>query len=179
MEGEDMNSKMRELINKLAEDVIETCNINIQDSIENIVNKLGGRVEETSSLSSFDGAIIKTNDYSFVIRISAFQSETRKRFTVAHEIGHLFLHMGYMIDSSKWEEQKMDVALYFRNGNSELEYEANEFAAALLMPRQMYKNILDLNTNGTHVDTIKIANYFKVSEDAASLRGKFLGYLEW
>src|SRR5688572_18978117 len=26
----------------------------------------------------------------------------RLRFSIAHELGHLFLHMGYLVDSEKW-----------------------------------------------------------------------------
>ena len=49
--------------------------------------------------------------------------------------------MDFMTDSDKLRKQSKEV--YYRNGSSELEYQANEFAAAFLMPRKDYKNKLD------------------------------------
>jgi Zn-dependent peptidase ImmA (M78 family) len=37
--------------------------------------------------------------------ISPYQSEERRKFTIAHELGHLFLHMGYLLDSDLWSGQ--------------------------------------------------------------------------
>lgn len=84
----------------------------------------------------FDGSIRKQDD-GFIIYISPFQSTERRKFTIAHELGHLFLHMGYRINSDLWNKQ-MD-ATYYRAGDSLLEYQANEFAAALLMPKKYTK----------------------------------------
>lgn len=85
--------------------------------------------------------------------------------------------MGYMTNQELWERQ--DESRYHRSGNSEKEYQANEFAAAFLMPRDEYWKALNRNTVGDKVDTSKIAEYFNVSVEAASNRGKFLGYLKW
>ena len=81
-----------------------------------------------------------------------------------------------MTDSDKWRKQREEV--YYRKGNSELEYQANEFAAAFLMPRKDYKDELDKHIKGNMVDTEKIARHFFVSIDAAVNRGIELGYLE-
>lgn len=69
--------------------------------------------------------------------------------------------------------------IYYRNGNSREEYFANEFAAAFLMPKIEYKRVMDKNTEGNTVNTQEIAKYFNVSTEAASNRGKWLGYLQW
>ena len=42
--------------------------------------------------------------------------------------------MGYKINSELWNKQKN--AIYYRSGDSLMEYQANEFAAALLMPKK-------------------------------------------
>lgn len=91
-------------------------------------------------------------------------------------VRHLFLHMDFMTDSDKLRKQSKEV--YYRNGSSELEYQANEFAAAFLMPRKDYKNKLDEHIKGNMANTEKIARYFFVSIDAAVNRGIELGYLE-
>ena len=68
--------------------------------------------------------------------------------------------------------------VFFRNGTSEEEYQANEFAAAFLMPEKKYREQLEKYTEGFTVYTSRIADYFGVSVAAASNRGKWLGLLE-
>ena len=47
------------------------------------------------------------------------------------------------------------------------------------MPRDEYVRVLEQHTENNQVDTAKVAEYFQVSIEAASNRGKFLGYLKW
>ena len=171
--------EMRRLIDDLTQDVIKAYNITTPiTDIEGVVRKIGGVVKLDQSLGTYsDGSIRKSGVNSFEISVSPLQPETRKNFTIAHELGHLFLHMGYQIDTELWNQQ--DERVYFREGNSNMEYEANEFAAALLMPEEKYREIMDLHTEGDLVDTGEIAKYFHVSVNAAANRGKWLGYLSW
>ena len=85
--------------------------------------------------------------------------------------------MGYLTNEALWKLQ--DENTYQRSGSSEKEYQANEFAAAFLMPQEEYLKVMNDNLAGNKVDTSKIAEYFNVSVEAASNRGKFLGYLKW
>lgn len=173
-----MNNELRMLINNLSQDIIDHYNIQIPiKNIEKVVTDMGGRIETSLDVENlYDGSIKKENN-GFVIFVSPYQSTERKKFTIAHELGHLFLHMGYSINSRLWDMQAN--ATYYRSGDSIEEYQANEFAAALLMPREKYREVMDKNTKGTIVETEKIADYFGVSVSAASNRGKFLGYLQW
>lgn len=57
------------------------------------------------------------------------------------------------------------------------EYQANDFAEALLMPKDVYKKVLDQYTVGNKVQTTKIAEYFGLSVSTAYSRGKSLGLL--
>lgn len=173
-----MNRELRMLINNLTQDIIDIFNIEIPiKDIDLVVTKLGGHIEENQSFNDFSDGNIRKQDDGFVIYVSPFQTKERRRFTIAHELGHLFLHMGYKIDKELWNEQKN--ATYYRSGDSLMEYQANEFAAALLMPQKKYKEIMEKYSVGNKVRTDEIANYFGVSVSAASNRGKFLGYLEW
>ena len=173
-----MNNELRMLINNLKQDIIDIYNIQIPiQNINDVVTALGGRVEESMDIDNMSDGSIRKQDKGFIIYVSPFQSSERKKFTIAHELGHLFLHMGYRIDSELWDGQKN--ATYYRAGDSLMEYQANEFAAALLMPKKAYKEIMDKCTVGNKVETYKVAEYFGVSISAASNRGKFLGYLQW
>lgn len=166
-----MDKEVKELINNLTQDIVELYDIQIPlQSIEAIVNKLGGHIEK-----SFEEGIKRQNGI-FVIAVSKFQSAEGRTFTIAHELGHLFLHMGYRIDLNLWNQQKNGV--YYSTNNILKEYQANEFAAAMLMSWKKYKEVLDKNIIGNKVDVSNIASHFGVSIFAASNRGKFLGYLQ-
>lgn len=170
---------LKQLINDMADTIRSIFQVKGPiDEIDKVVKKMGGRVVEDSSIDGFsDGRIRKEGKDSFVIEISPFQSKERRNFTIAHELGHLFLHMGFMTNPEIWESP--DNVTYYRNGSSELEYQANEFAAAFLMPKRDYELRLYQCLQGDFVDTSQIASYFHVSIDAAATRGKWLGYLKW
>ena len=174
-----MDGNTRAIINELTQDIINVYNISIPiGDIDDLVRELGGEIKEEENFC--DGGIQKNGD-GFIIFLSPFQDEKRRRFTIAHELGHLFLHMGYRINPKLWEAQP-EHSQYYRNvsDRSEREYQANEFAAALLMPKYEYLKIMKNNIeDGNLVNTQSIANYFNVSVEAASNRGKFLGVLQW
>lgn len=173
-----MNDELRILINNLTQDIINIYEIQVPIfNMEKVVAKLGGHVEECVYIDNMSDGSIRKQGNSFVVSITPSQSLERKKFTIAHELGHLFLHMGYKTNSDLWNAQEN--MIYYRAGNSLEEYQANEFAAAFLMPKNLYKEVMDKNTEGNIVETSKIADYFGVSVSAASNRGKFLGYLQW
>lgn len=68
-------------------------------------------------------------DGRFTIWLSPFTVELRDRFTIAHELGHYFLHA----DAGK-------TALKIkREVSNRTEWEANWFAAGFLLPRAEFK----------------------------------------
>lgn len=172
-----MDVTTRKYISELAQRVMDVYGIETPISdMKAIVKKFGGSVEEKIDFDDLcDGTIQKKGNDSFEIVISPFQNEQRKAFTIAHELGHLFLHMGFMTDKECWSTQNQTI--YRRFGTTEQEYQANEFAASFLMPEKLYKNILDFYSEGNRVNMNQVANYFHVSVSAAVNRGKFLGYL--
>lgn len=174
-----LNYKMKELIDAMTQEVINIYDIQIPiTNIDEVVRSMGGTVKEDPTIDSFsDGKIRKSGSDSFIIKVSPYQTEERRNFTIAHELGHLFLHMGFQTNEQRWKKQ--DYISYYRNGNSELEYQSNEFAAAFLMPQDEYKRVMDEHTDGSLVNTAELARYFHVSVSAAANRGKWLGYLKW
>ena len=112
-----MDNSTRRMINSLAEDVLSAENISVPiGNIDEIVEKLGGTIQKEAFFS--DGAVEKEGN-GFKIIVSPFQDEKRERFTIAHELGHLFLHMGYRTNNELWEKQENNI--YHRIGNSEKE----------------------------------------------------------
>lgn len=173
-----MNQEKRKLIDEFVDMILKNYNIIIPISdIEKVVENIGGKIKIDRNVP--DGRIEKSEN-NFVVFVSDNNfNVARTRFTIAHELGHLFLHMGY--GTQDWEEN--NTKSYNRLGSSEDESDANEFAASFLMPASEYKKQIDklvIEEDGKKiVDITKIADFFGVSTLAASNRGKFLGILKW
>lgn len=116
----------------------------------------------------------ESHDFS---RVECQQDDEIRNFTVAHELGHLFLHMGYLIGKDTWNQQS-NSHQFTRFGTNEQEHQANEFATALLMPQKEFKEKIDEYSSGNIVNMAQVANYFHVSISAAINHGRFLGYLQ-
>ncbi|MBF0117184.1 MAG: ImmA/IrrE family metallo-endopeptidase [Magnetococcales bacterium] len=92
----------------------------------------------------------------------------------------MFIQMGFQTDDTKWKSiQPGESSERARYGVSESEYEANEFAAALLMPESIYRQAINDLADDNKVDMSKVADRFGVSVAAARLRGQWLGLISW
>lgn len=111
-----------------------------------------------------DGIIQKSKDGNFRIYVKEDSIDARVRFTIAHELGHYFLHMK--------DSEAGKVLTSFRMDSSPKETEANQFAAELLMPedyvRAEYKKMFIPISDS-------LAQTFNVSKMAMQFRLKNLG----
>ena len=104
----------------------------------------------------------KIDKLSFEIIILAEQDCSRESFSIVHELGHLFLHMGFRIDNDCWQKQILNKYSSFRT--NEQEYQANEFAYSLLMPKSTYScAVVKYSDNNNFVDINKLAKSFNLS----------------
>ena len=81
-----------------------------------------------TALDFHSGAIYVHGRGDFDIVLPQFTSPLRDRFTIGHELGHYFLH-------SRQGERPL---VAYRQGSGRLEWEANWFAAGLLMPKDEF-----------------------------------------
>lgn len=136
------------------------------DSIEPIVYALGGKIDYLNIddwVEDKSGTLEVHPGDGFVIYVSAFTGPLRNRFTIAHELGHYFLHA---------HAGKKKIRVERRTGQSDrLEWEANWFAAGFLMPESKFREIAALYSH----DIDRISAYFQVSGQAANTRIKDLG----
>jgi len=178
-----MTNQKRSQINKIAEQIRDAVKYTPGTDLQDIIYKLNGEICFTENLHVENNPVdakIEKNNNSFKISININQHNNRNNFSIAHELGHLFLHMGYLINPKLWNESTTySDSVYFRYGYSEEEYEANEFAAAFLMPESEFKEYIDANKEEHSVDIEKVANYFNVSIQAAETRGKWLRLFSW
>lgn len=173
-----MNDRTRKNITQIADWIIKNFDIEIPiTNMDEVVTKLGGRIEEVEE-AIFSDTIKKgdVGDVAFVVQISKYTSNRIRNFAVAHEIGHLFMHMGYMSDYDAWNKMDDDANLI---GTTHKEFEAHEFACAFLMPQKEYYDFVYENKENNGISTEKLGAYFGVPNGEAVNRGKWLGVLLW
>ncbi|WP_243555776.1 XRE family transcriptional regulator [Priestia megaterium] len=107
-----------------------------------------------------DACSVLIEDRPYIILNNERKSAARIRFNIAHELGHILLHSKYSIREIN------------KNINSKrLEYEANRFAAALLMPESGIAK--DLSALGLDF-LIILKKHWKVSLQAIIYRAEQL-----
>ncbi|ATF11640.1 ImmA/IrrE family metallo-endopeptidase [Brevibacillus brevis X23] len=174
-----MATVQRENISAIADMILKATELKSPLDLERLVEFLGGRVIYRTDLPGNMEAMISKKNESFEIIIKDDKPSVRQRFSIAHELGHLFLHMGYLIDPDKWQRVgDYQDSVYYRYGYSTEEYEANEFAAALLMPRDEFIKIAEKNLDQNGYYVTPIAQHFNVSTNAVVNRGKWLGLFQ-
>lgn len=114
--------------------------------------------------AEFSGMLVR-KDGRALIGVSSSEPSVRQRFTVAHELGHYFLH------------PNKDAFVDYRDNKDGVrrtprEKQANMFAAALLMPRQvLLKDFKAIAKDGFADDELAtLARRYAVSEDAMRYR---------
>lgn len=126
--------------------------------IEGLVGTLGGTVAVAQDAESLH----VRNQGDFTVFVPQTTSARRDRFTVAHELGHYFLHYVYL--------RRNDEGRFNRGGSNMLETQANVFAAALLMPEGAFRRAWTEHDG----DEWAVARVFDVSPNAASVRARVL-----
>lgn len=162
----------------------------IQDSIEHLINELY-RVFDISTHTVFDlnqfldhlnihvkedenlnyKGYIESSNNQITITIKETNNDALKRFNLAHQLGHYFLH--FKDDNHIFKDSAFHRDI---NYNDE-EYEANLFASYLLMPTKNFvkcamNEAYDTSANTFNIE--KISHYFHVSTHDIIQRGKFL-----
>lgn len=138
--------------------------------VAEIARKLGILVKYATS-SEFSGLLYRKDKNAFMA-INSSESPARQRFTIAHEIGHFLLH-----------PQKNTFVEFRDNGTNKprtfKEIQANQFAAALLMPRRsLLKDIATYQETGITDDIIHaLAARYQVSEESMNYRLRNLNFI--
>ena len=167
-----MNEKLKLAIDDFTSGIWDIFKIGKSDCIDlkAFVKELDGTVSFCNEIpDGMDGMLIKHDD-AFEICVYKNLSSERIRFTIAHEIGHLFLHCGYIVNSEKWKAFK-DI---YHEGEYEKEIQANEFAYSLLMPTNRFKAYIIEHSEDNEVDMGPVARNFHVTITSAIHRARGL-----
>ncbi len=123
----------------------------------NLDKKISGAIRYNRSTNEFE-ILVNEND-----------TRENQRFTIAHEIGHFFLHKDIL------ENDDVHVDIMFRIPNEEekeREKEVDYFAGALLMNKTLLEKIYNENNTIT-----ELSQLFDVSVSAMTVRLDILGLL--
>lgn len=129
------------------------------------------------------GSLIVNSDDTFEITLPNATAVTRDNFTIAHELGHFFLHAlaGNIFSEDNSDslmqldeysiadlgiDANADAIVFARYDTGELEWEANWFAAAFLIPTNALKEAKQRYSN----DLASIAAHFRVSQEVVTHR---------
>jgi len=141
--------------------------------VEKIAKALGAQVR----FSPFDeelSGMVYVKDGVPIIGVNSLHHPNRQRFTIAHELGHLELHRE-MITSNIHVDKNFPALMRdtkSATGTEQIEIQANQFAAELLMPRDLIDKAMagkqfDIDDDGPIEE---LAKKFKVSKQALEYR---------
>jgi len=127
-----------------------------------LANLFGVKVYNAAWPAHISGKIqkdqVKGGASGFAIFVNKDHPETRKRFTIAHELAHYILHEDQIGDGI------FDDALYRSGLPESKEFEANQLAANILMPWHLLRPMM------MHKTPDQLAKDFNVSKEAMDIR---------
>jgi Zn-dependent peptidase ImmA (M78 family) len=170
-------------VRMLAEDLAnERGNGRVPIKVDSIAHSLGLEIIEANLGPDVSGLLV-FNGAKAQVYVQENDPEVRRRFTIAHEIGHHYLQ--HQFESG--EHVHVDRGNYISqrgprssDGIDPKEVEANQFAASLLMPSKILRERIGKMPNAKplldhHVSLL--AREFLVSEQAMTIRLTGLGLL--
>lgn len=135
--------------------------------IEDIAKGFGIEIR-AGDLGEVSGLLARSGSGA-IVGVNSKQSRERRRFTIAHELGHFLLHdgMSYHVDHSYRLNYRSEESS--RATNIE-EIEANFFAASILMPKRFLDSLSAMEAIDDDKKVEYLARLFDVSRHAMSLR---------
>jgi len=152
------------LASQRAEEIIKTLRIREPSEIElkDIAMARGVLVRERF-LKGSEARLVRRDRSGIITVDKSIPEEGRKRFAVAHDLGHFELHR----ESQLLFCTEQDMVVW--NENKPQEIEANEFAANMLMPESLFK--VHLRKEKPNLDMIKfLADEFRTTLTATAVR---------
>lgn len=135
--------------------------------LREVVARTGGKVQtayDPTEQEAEGGSLVIRDEGDYTIFLSPYTFSLRDNFTIAHEVGHYVLHY-YP------QKNELELPLWFtRYGTGPVEWQANRFAAALLMPERNFRE----KHKELEGNLSLLSGMFNVSESAVAVRAKSL-----
>lgn len=163
-----MPSKNQRAAENKAKEVRATVRDVFPVPLEQIARVAGIKIELAALSDELSGMSFIKDGVSAII-LNSKHHPNRRRFTLAHELGHHFLHKSHLLNNVHVDEAVLNRNKASSYGTDPLELDANAFAAELLMPEEeliQYTSV-DLNDD----DALQVlARRLKVSVTALTFR---------
>ena len=148
--------------------------------VESLIRNLGLGLEPSADLPENISGHIAREQERYVVRANGREHEYRRRFTMAHELGHYVLHRTLLdqadgVNDSKLYRTDINAPIYNSYITQIHEQQANSFAANLLMPADAVKTAHQELAADGRVSLKRLYQRFKVSPSAMRWRLKNLG----
>lgn len=120
------------------------------------------------------GCLRRVDGDKFEITVNTSNSSNRQRFTAAHELGHFVLHrhlLGNGVSDNTAYRSVAGSECYNSSITARHETEANMFAASVLMPTPIVRQLWESGVTGVS----ELASRFEVSTAAMEIRLRSLG----
>lgn len=183
-----IKEKEKKIIDQLIKDYNSNQEINDQIPV-NIVEKIKEQNIELNELcyDLHDEVLgeIKKENGKYKINIQGYDFNYRRRFTMAHELGHYKLHKD-LLDEEGLDDGLSYEAMYRKNAkiSSIEETQANKYAIEMLVPKELIisivkelnkikeiPRIIDENGEANNLNLIEyLSNRFEVSKIALGFR---------
>lgn len=175
------NEQLKELAGKSAQDVLNALNLTTPPFDPFLIaERLGVNLKQDFTFEDLGkSGYIKESGKDIDVWINPTDLKVRQNFTLAHELGHLILHI---LTDQEDEFEDTPERIFNRSGEPcSFEYQANNFAGELLMPREHIYNSLEnlFKENGnnpipTEQAIQELSSTFNVSTAAMTVRLKVL-----
>lgn len=140
--------------------------------VRQLVRMLGINLREYQLPDSQSAYIVRNLNNSFTIGVNTNEGDQRQRFSIAHELGHFYLHRDLLKPGGKHADRLFGGGANPLGPLSRLhERQANQFAAETLLPEFAVKRMW----RGMIGDVDLIARQFQVSRVATRWRLVNLG----
>ena len=134
--------------------------------IYDIIQEIGLKLVLVSLDDNISGWIERKNGHKYEIVVNSSHSETRRRFTAAHELAHYIYHRDLLGDGVSDSKAYRSLESKLNNKRITIAHErqANSVAANILMPSHALANISETE------NIALLAQKFIVSEQAMRIR---------
>ena len=144
-------------------------NLGPPTNMERIIRAIGVQLDRNASLAEcISGQTENIGDGKYKISTNKNDHYYRKRFTMAHELGHFLYHshlIGDGVDDNRAYRNTQDGQFYNPLIGRREETEANKFAASILMPSELVEE-----ERAEGGDVAALAKKFQVSRQAMEIR---------
>lgn len=114
--------------------------------VHGLARELGVKVHEAWLDKEVSGELVPLGNGGFQANLNANHTPQRRRFTLAHELGH-FVHHRHLIGTGIGDDRAYRSTGAGRYHNTAIgpreETEANKFASNLLMPQHLIDTLID------------------------------------